>query len=101
MKDHNKLLSEVPEDEANLFFRDVYKVTCALKELFNADSFDIVSFADATPHFHVHVVPKFKGTSLWGKPYCTEPAVMEIPSDQELKDLIDIIHQKIGGKRSR
>ncbi len=97
LKNHYKLLSQIPQEEARLIFNDVYTLTNALKEIFNPDSFDIASFGDATDHFHIHIVPKYKETDLYGKPYYIENAPFEELPEKETNNMIEIIRTKIGG----
>lgn len=94
LKNHYKMLPDIPFDEARLLLQDVYQVTTALKELYNPDSFDIAMFG-VTTHMHVHIVPRFKGTRNWGQPYVREPVEIVTVDDSELERIMDTIRKKV------
>lgn len=66
LKNHRQEIYELTEEERKGFFDDVARVAKAMHELFSPDKINYGVFGDGVPHFHMHIVPKYKGQLQWG-----------------------------------
>lgn len=89
LSEHYKEIYDIPENLRNQFFEDMNMVVQALEKYFHADKINIAAFGDESPHFHFHLVPKYKGSPRWGKPYCEAPMGEKYITDEELNNIID------------
>ena len=71
-----------PEENAG-YFADVAKVAKVLDELYHPDKLNYLILGDESPHFHVHVVPKYKDTPQWGKMFEMMPEPSQFMASEE------------------
>jgi diadenosine tetraphosphate (Ap4A) HIT family hydrolase len=72
LKNHRCEADELSAEERGAFMRDLSDAAAALRAAFKPDKINYAIFGDFVPHFHVHLVPKYKDGPLWGSPYCSE-----------------------------
>lgn len=66
LKTHREELFMLTDEERQGFFSDAARVSKAMKELFNPGKINYGVFGDGVPHFHMHLVPKYKDGLQWG-----------------------------------
>jgi diadenosine tetraphosphate (Ap4A) HIT family hydrolase len=95
LNDHKKEIFDLNRDERNSFFEDLSIAANSIYQCFKPDKINYAIFGDLVPHFHVHLVPKYKKGPLWGKAFCLESVSPFIPSDQELISRVNKIKENI------
>jgi diadenosine tetraphosphate (Ap4A) HIT family hydrolase len=86
-KEHKSEITDLTEEEAAKFIKDVRKVAVAIQKTFNPDKINYGAFADTMKHLHFHVVPKYEGSPSWGKTFDMNPGKVLL-SDEEYSQLI-------------
>ena len=87
---HKEELFELTQEEQNAFTHSLAKCACVLKNLFHADKINYAVYGDLVPHFHVHLVPKYKNGPEWGGPF-TDTNTKILLKDNEYQDRINLI----------
>ena len=90
-RDHKTEIFQLDEKELASFSRDAWKAAKAIAEAFSPDKINYGVYGDLAPHFHVHLVPKYKGGVSWGRPFELNPEKPTLLSETEYKDVIDRI----------
>lgn len=85
-KRHVRELYEMKEDERNGFWAEVSAVALAVSKLYQPDKLNYAVYGDLVSHYHVHLVPKYKGGPEWGKPFTDENGKKYMP--QETMDVV-------------
>ena len=91
-KEHKNEITDLTEEEAAAFIRDVRKVAKAIQKAFNPDKINYGAFADTMKHLHFHVVPKYEGGASWGTTFDMNPGKVLL-NDEEYNELITEINQ--------
>jgi len=91
-KEHKNEITDLTEEEAAAFIRDVRKVAKAIQKAFNPDKINYGAFADKMKHLHFHVVPKYEGGASWGTTFDMNPGKVLL-NDEEYNELITEISQ--------
>ena len=71
-EDHCKEVDEVPESKKLPLMQDLSDAVSAIRAVFKPDKVNYAIFGDEVTHLHVHLVPKYKGGTLWGQAYCSQ-----------------------------
>jgi ATP adenylyltransferase len=95
LNDHKQELFELSDQQRVRFFEEVASVAKAVAKLFHPDKLNYAVFGDTVPHFHIHLVPKYKAGPLWGKAFCEEPVDPVFLPEQELAGQIKSIREAI------
>ena len=90
-KEHKSEITDLTEEEAAAFIRDVRKVAKAIQKAFNPDKINYGAFADTMKHLHFHVVPKYEGGTSWGTTFEMNPGKVLL-NDEEYNKLISEIN---------
>jgi diadenosine tetraphosphate (Ap4A) HIT family hydrolase len=90
-KEHKSEITDLTEEEAAAFIRDVRRVAKAIQKAFNPNKINYGAFADTMKHLHFHLVPKYEGGSSWGKTFEMNPGKVLL-NDQEYNELITNIN---------
>jgi len=90
-KEHKSEITDLTEEEAAAFIRDVRKVAKAIQKAFNPDKINYGAFADTMKHLHFHVVPKYEGGTSWGTTFDMNPGKVLL-NDEEYNKLISEIN---------
>jgi len=90
-KEHKNEITDLTEEEAAAFIRDVRKVAKAIQKAFNPDKINYGAFADKMKHLHFHVVPKYEGGASWGTTFDMNPGKVLL-NDEEYNKLISEIN---------
>ena len=90
-KEHKNEITDLTEEEAAAFIRDVRKVAKAIQKAFNPDKINYGAFADKMKHLHFHVVPKYEGGASWGTTFDMNPGKVLL-NDEEYNELITKIN---------
>jgi diadenosine tetraphosphate (Ap4A) HIT family hydrolase len=89
-KEHKSEITDLTEEEAAAFIRDVRKVAKAIQKAFNPDKINYGAFADTMRHLHFHVVLKYQGGTSWGKIFDMNPDKVLL-NDEEYNELVNKI----------
>lgn len=65
-KKHVSEMTDLTDEERNVFFSDVNKVAKAMHKAFNPDKINYGAYGDTGGHLHFHLVPKYKDQDEWG-----------------------------------
>jgi len=95
LKEHKTEIFQLGEEERRLFFEDVAGSAEAVSRAFKPDKINYAVFGDRVPHFHMHVVPKYKDGPCWGKPFDFEPAEEKLLSGEGYKERIALIKKHL------
>ena len=90
-KEHKSEITELTEEEAAVFIKDVRRVAKAIQKAFNPDKINYGAFADTMKHLHFHVVPKYEGGTSWGTTFDMNPGKVLL-NDEEYSELITKIN---------
>ena len=90
-KEHKSEITDLTEEEAAAFIKDVSKVAKAIQKAFNPDKINYGAYADTMKHLHFHLVPKYEGGPSWGKTFDMNPGKVLL-NDEEYSELITKIN---------
>lgn len=65
LKRHAEEYFELTAEERVGLQEDLYKTTKALETVYHPDKINMGVYGDTVRHFHIHVVPKYKGGLDW------------------------------------
>lgn len=94
-KGHVNELFELPEEELELYMKDVAKAATAMKKAFSPDKINYGAYSDKLPHLHFHLVPKYQDGPSWGSTFEMMPAKKVLLSDAEYNEIVDRIKQNL------
>lgn len=66
---HKREWYELSNDEQVQFARAVSSVSQALKQVFCPDKINYAIYGDIVSHLHMHIVPKYRNGTDWGRPF--------------------------------
>lgn len=90
-KDHVGELSDLSDEERNLFMEDVVKVARAIKKVYNPDRINYGAYGDTLGHLHIHIVPKYKDGFEWGGTFVMNTGKDNYASEEQLEEVINNI----------
>lgn len=90
-KEHKSEITDLTEEEAAEFIKDIGKVAKAIQKAFNPDKVNYGAYADTMKHLHFHVVPKYEGGPSWGTIFDMNPGKVLL-NDEEYSELINKIN---------
>jgi diadenosine tetraphosphate (Ap4A) HIT family hydrolase len=90
-KEHKSEITDLTEEEAAAFIKDIRKVAKAIQKAFNPGKINYGAFADTMKHLHFHVVPKYEGGTSWGTTFEMNPGEVLL-NDEEYNELITNIN---------
>ena len=93
-KDHVSELTDISENERNMFFADIAKASGAIHKVFNPDKVNYGAYGDGGCHLHFHLVPKYKGEFEWGNVFQMNPKQKYL-TDAEYADIIAKIKEAL------
>ena len=82
-KEHVRKLTELTLKQRRDLMDDVGLVADTVTELYHPDKLNYLILGDESPHFHVHVVPKYKDTPQWGKMFEMMPEPSQFMASEE------------------
>ena len=86
-KDHVSELVNISEEERNLFFADVARVSNAIHKAFNPQKVNYGAYGDGGCHLHFHLVPKYQGEFEWGSVFQMNPGKVYL-TEAEYEEMI-------------
>ena len=95
LNDHKKEIFDLTKDERGDYFNDLSIAANSIYQLFQPNKINYAIFGDLVPHFHVHLVPKYKEGPLWGKTFCEELVNPLILPNEELTNRVHQIRENI------
>lgn len=72
-----------PEENAG-FFAEMTKVSKAIATIYHSDKINFLTHGDNMKHAHMHICPKWEGTSTWGKAFCDHEPVFLTDEEYEV-----------------
>lgn len=90
-KEHKSEITDLNEEEAAAFIKDIRKVAKAIQKAFNPDKINYGAYADTMKHLHFHLVPKYEGGPSWGTTFDMNPGKVLL-NDEEYNELINKIN---------
>ncbi len=66
LKEHVTSLSRLNREQAAELMRLAAKVAAKAEHLIGSEKYYLISIADETPHYHIHLLPKMKGDAPIG-----------------------------------
>jgi diadenosine tetraphosphate (Ap4A) HIT family hydrolase len=100
LKNHRTEVFRMSSGELAAWARDLSRATKALQETFSPDKINYAAFGDLYPHFHVHLVPKYKGGPEWGGPFLLDLSEDNFAPPEELAERAEQIRKNIGNFQS-
>ena len=96
LKSHRKEFYEcTPQEQADIM-EDLARTSRAIQELWGCDKINFGSFGDTNPHFHFHIVPKYKDGPEFGGNFAINYAHPYYPSEAEYQEIIGALKTKLG-----
>ena len=95
LKNHRKEIFEMTAAEREGFLHDLTIAAETLQEVFSPDKLNYAVFGDEVPHFHVHLVPKYRGKTQWGKAYCSEAVAPVLLTEEDFRKRLETIRRQI------
>ena len=94
-KEHKSEITDLTEEEAAAFIKDIRKVAKAIQKAFNPGKINYGAFADTMKHLHFHVVPKYEGGPSWTKTFEMMPENKVLLSEEEYIEIIEKISSSL------
>ena len=97
LKSHKTEFFQLSPEEQQAYARDLSRTTKAMYDAFSPDKLNYGVFGDTVPHFHLHLVPKYKGGKDWGGTFVGGAGAAS-PADVIEKN-IKLLKEKLGVSR--
>ena len=94
-KEHKSEITDLTEEEAAAFIKDIRRVAKAIQKAFNPGKINYGAFADTMKHLHFHVVPKYEGGPSWTKTFEMMPENKFLLSEEEYSEIIEKISSRL------
>lgn len=101
-KRHVNELYEMEEAERRGFWEEVSAAALAVSRIYHPDKLNYAVYGDLVSHYHVHLVPKYKGGAEWGIPFTDAAEKKYLPQEnmdfeiQQLKEELQKIKAEKG-----
>lgn len=96
LKGHRKELFDCDPQERADIIEDLVQVSKAITELFGCDKINFGAYGDTNPHFHFHIVPKYKDGPEFGGSFQINYSDPYYPSEEEYLETINALKNKLG-----
>ena len=94
---HNEHVSELidlSDEDRNIFFADIAKVSRAIHKVFNPNKVNYGTYGDTGCHLHFHLVPKYENEYEWGGVFEMNPG-KTLLTDAEYEEIAEKIRQAL------
>ena len=94
---HNEHVSELidlSDEDRNIFFADIAKVSRAIHKVFNPIKVNYGAYGDTGCHLHFHLVPKYENEYEWGGVFEMNPG-KTLLTDAEYEEIAEKIRQAL------
>ena len=94
---HNEHVSELidlSDEDRNIFFVDIAKVSRAIHKVFNPNKVNYGAYGDTGCHLHFHLVPKYENEYEWGGVFEMNPG-KTLLTDAEYEEIAEKIRQAL------
>ena len=94
---HNEHVSELidlSDEDRNIFFADIAKVSRAIHKVFNPNKVNYGAYGDTGCHLHFHLVPKYENEYEWGGVFEMNPG-KTLLTDAEYEEIAEKIRQAL------
>lgn len=94
---HNEHVSELidlSDEDRNVFFADIAKVSRAIHKVFNPNKVNYGAYGDTGCHLHFHLVPKYENEYEWGGVFEMNPG-KTLLTDAEYEEIAEKIRQAL------
>jgi diadenosine tetraphosphate (Ap4A) HIT family hydrolase len=95
LKIHKTEFFQLDKAEQAAFCRDLEKATKALWDAFKPDKLNYMVCGDLYPHFHMHLVPKYKDGKTWGGPFDMTLSEKDALPEAEYAALVEAIKKRL------
>jgi diadenosine tetraphosphate (Ap4A) HIT family hydrolase len=95
LKFHKTEFFQLSLEEQQAYARDLSRATKAIYDAFTPDKLNYGVFGDNVPHFHIHLVPKYKGGKDWGKAFDNVVRAETASSFDVIETNIKLLKQKL------
>ena len=92
---HYHELTELDDDKADLFIKDMRRVGKAINKAVNPAKVNYGMFSDTLPHLHVHIVPKQRDGYSFGGTFDMNVNPPKYLSEEEYKEIIERIKDNL------
>ncbi|MCI8804999.1 MAG: HIT family protein [Clostridiales bacterium] len=93
--EHAVELTELDDDKADLFIKDMRRVGKAINKAVNPAKVNYGMFSDTLPHLHVHIVPKQRDGYSFGGTFDMNVNPPKYLSEEEYKEIIERIKDNL------
>ncbi len=94
---HNEHVSELidlSDEDRNVFFADIAKVSRAIHKVFNPNKVNYGAYGDTGCHLHFHLVPKYENEYEWGGVFEMNPG-KTLLTDDKYEEIAEKIRQAL------
>ncbi|MGL4949044.1 MAG: HIT family protein [Anaeroplasmataceae bacterium] len=89
-KKHISDMTELTDEERNLYFSEINKVAKAMHKTFKPNKINFGAYGDTGCHLHFHLVPKYKDQDEWGSVFAMNPQKVIFSKEQLTKIANDL-----------
>lgn len=94
-KKHVSEFFQMSSLERSLFIDDVSRVAEIIHSALHPQKINYLVFGDNVSHMHIHIVPKYKESALWGTPYIANPFNVKALPDAEFQELLILLQEEL------
>ena len=94
-KKHVSEFFQMSSLERSLFIDDVSRVAEIIHSTLHPQKINYLVFGDNVSHMHIHIVPKYKESALWGTPYIANPFNVKALPDAEFQGLLILLQEEL------
>lgn len=92
--EHVSELIDLSDEDRNIFFADIAKVSRAIHKVFNPNKVNYGAYGDTGCHLHFHLVPKYENEYEWGGVFEMNPG-KTLLTDAEYEEIAEKIRQAL------
>lgn len=92
---HVTELYQLDKHDLHLFMDDIAHVAKILDHIFHPDKINYAIYGDLVSHLHVHIIPKSKQSSEWGKAFVNSPDSKQYLNKDGYDEIIAIIKKNL------
>lgn len=92
--DHVSELIDLSDEDRNVFFADIAKVSRAIHKVFKPNKVNYGAYGDTGCHLHFHLVPKYENEYEWGGVFEMNPG-KTLLTDAEYEEIAEKIRQAL------
>lgn len=94
-KDHVNHLTDLTDDQAAAFMKDILRVGKAVIKAVNPAKVNYGMYSDTLPHLHVHIVPKQEGGHTFGSTFEMNVNPPKYLTEEQYQEIISKIKENL------